>query len=126
MSTAVLSDHVQTMLPASSDIASMKRKPVDAQKLLDDSLSSERESDQLDQEVEDLNHHIANLQDELEDILCGLQTQAKDKRRRRLQRDLVKLEDEDLPELVRELKDRKARREIEESVWARDRDRRNE
>ena len=89
-------------------------------------LSSERESDQLDQEVEDLNYHIANLQDELEDVSRGPRTQAKGERRRRLQRDLVKLEHEDLPELVRGLKDREARREIEKSVWARDRDRRNE
>jgi len=112
--------------PASSDIASMKRQLFNAQKLLDDSLSSERDSDQLDQEIEDLHYRIANLQDELEDVSRGPRTLAKDERRRRLQRDLMKLEHEELPELERKVKDREARREREKRGWARDRDRRND
>ena len=82
-------------------------------------LSSERESDQPNQEVEDLNYRITNLQHEFEDVSRGPRPQAKNERRRRLQRDLVKLEHEELPELERKLRDCEARREKEKREWHR-------
>ena len=58
---------------------------LNAQKLLEDSLSihsSECKSDQLDQESKDLHYCIIHLQDELKDVLCRPRTLAKDERRR--------------------------------------------
>ncbi|KAI6037806.1 hypothetical protein EDC04DRAFT_2868580 [Pisolithus marmoratus] len=95
--------------PAASDIASLKRQLLDTQKMLDDKLSSERESDQLDRDLEDLRYRIKRLQEDLE----------YDEERRRLERELV-------PELERKVEEREARKEREKRKWANERDKRNE
>ncbi|KAG6334877.1 hypothetical protein ID866_4218 [Astraeus odoratus] len=112
--------------PANSDIASLKRQLLNTQKMLDDTLSSERESDQLDRDLEDLRYRIRRLQDDLEYVSRGPRTATKDEERRRLERELVRLMHEEVPELERKVEERDARREREKREWARERDMRNE
>ncbi|KIN98721.1 hypothetical protein M404DRAFT_31043, partial [Pisolithus tinctorius Marx 270] len=112
--------------PASSDIASLKRQLLNTQKMLDDNLSSERESDQLDRDLEDLRYRIKRLQEDLEYVSRGTRTTTKDEERRRIERELMRLMHEDVPELERKVEEREARREREKRKWANERDKRNE
>ncbi|KIK11197.1 hypothetical protein PISMIDRAFT_19734, partial [Pisolithus microcarpus 441] len=112
--------------PATSDIASLKRQLLNTQKMLDDKLSSERESDQLDRDLEDLRYRIKRLQEDLEYVSRGPRTTTKDEERRRLERELMRLMHEEVPELERKAEEREARREREKRKWANERDKRNE
>lgn len=112
--------------PATSDLASMKRELLNTQKMLDDALTNERSSDALDRELEDLRYKIARLQEDLEYTSKGPKTTARDEERRRLERELVRLMHDEVPELEKKVEAREARREREKREWARDRDRRNE
>ncbi|KAI6142281.1 hypothetical protein EDD17DRAFT_253805 [Pisolithus thermaeus] len=112
--------------PATSDIASLKRQLLNTQQMLDDKLSSERESDQLDRDLEDLRYRIKRLQEDLEYVSRGPRTTTKDEERRRLERELLRLMHEEVPELERKAEEREARREREKRKWANERDKRNE
>ena len=94
--------------------------------MLDDTLVNERSSDALDRELEDLRYRITRLQEDLEYVSKGPRTTAKDEERRRLERELVRLMHEEVPELEKKVEEREGRREREKREWARDRDRRNE
>ncbi|KAI6138321.1 hypothetical protein BKA82DRAFT_4343222 [Pisolithus tinctorius] len=111
--------------PAASDIASLKRQLLNTQKMLDDNLSSERESDQLDRDLEDLCYRIKRLQEDVEYVSRGTRATTKDEERR-IERELVKLMHEDVPELERKVEQREARGEREKREWANERDKRNE
>ncbi|KIN94363.1 hypothetical protein M404DRAFT_1008386 [Pisolithus tinctorius Marx 270] len=111
--------------PAASDIASLKRQLLNTQKMLDDNLSSERESDQLDRDLEDLRYRIKRLQEDLKYVSRGTWTTTKDEERR-IEKELMKLMHEDVPELERKVEQREARREREKREWANGRDKRNE
>ncbi|KAI6111343.1 hypothetical protein F5141DRAFT_777550 [Pisolithus sp. B1] len=112
--------------PATSDIASLKRQLLNTQQMLDDKLSSERESDQLDRDLEDLRYRIKRLQEDLEYVSRGPRTTTKDEERRRLERELMRLMHEEVPELERKAEEREARREREKRKWTNERDKRNE
>ncbi|KAG6375732.1 hypothetical protein JVT61DRAFT_2578 [Boletus reticuloceps] len=112
--------------PATSDISSIKRQLLNTQKMLDDTVANERTSDALDRELDDVRHRITRLQDDLEYASKGPRTTAKDEERRRLERELVRLIHEEVPELEKKVEGREARREKEKREWARDRDGRNE
>ncbi|KAI6138330.1 hypothetical protein BKA82DRAFT_25561 [Pisolithus tinctorius] len=111
--------------PAASDIASLKHQLLNTQKMLDDNLSSERESDQLDRDLEDLRYRIKRLQEDLEYVSRGTRTTTKDEERR-IEKELMKLMHEDVPELERKVEQHEARREREMREWANERDKRNE
>ncbi|KAF9228917.1 hypothetical protein BS17DRAFT_772724 [Gyrodon lividus] len=112
--------------PATSDLSLIKRQLLNTQKMLDDTLANERSSDVLDRELEDLRYRITRLQEDLEYVSKGPKTTAKDEEKRRLERELVRLMHEEVPELERKVEEREAKREREKREWARDRDRRNE
>lgn len=99
---------------------------MNTQKMLDDTLASERSSDALDRELQDLRYRITRLQEDLEYVSKSPRTTAKDEERRRLERELVRLMHEEVPELERKVEEREGRRDREKREWARDRDRRNE
>ncbi|KAH0830093.1 hypothetical protein J3R83DRAFT_1428 [Lanmaoa asiatica] len=112
--------------PATSDLSSIKRQLLNTQKMLDDTLANERSSDALDRELEDLRYRITRLQEDLEYVSKGPRTTAKEEERRRLERELVRLMHEEVPELEKKVEEREARKGREKREWARDRDRRNE
>ena len=94
--------------------------------MLDDTLANERSSDALDRELEDLRYRITRIQEDLEYVSKGPRTTAKDEERRRLERELVRLMHEEVPELEKKVEQREGRRGREKREWARDRDQRNE
>ncbi|KIJ10660.1 hypothetical protein PAXINDRAFT_172093 [Paxillus involutus ATCC 200175] len=112
--------------PAASDLSSIKRQLLNTQKMLDDTLVTERSSDALDRDLEDLRYRITRLQEDLEYVSKGPRTTTKDEEKRRLERELVRLMHEEVPELERKLEEREAKREREKREWTRDRDRRNQ
>lgn len=111
---------------ATSDLSSIKKQLLNTQKMLDDTLANERSSDSLDRELEDLRYRITRIQEDLDYVSKGPRTTAKEEERRRLERELVRLMHEEVPELEKKVEEREARREREKREWARDRDRRNE
>ncbi|KIO00856.1 hypothetical protein M404DRAFT_29251 [Pisolithus tinctorius Marx 270] len=62
----------------------------------------------------------------LEYVSRGTRTTTKDEERRRIERELMRLMHEDVPELERKVEEREARREREKRKWANERDKRNE
>ena len=67
----------------------------------------------LDEEMEDLKHKVKRLNEDLEYASRGVRTQKKDEERRRLERELMVLMHEEIPELERRIKDRDERKERE-------------
>ncbi|KIK25432.1 hypothetical protein PISMIDRAFT_9625 [Pisolithus microcarpus 441] len=63
---AMVYRHEDVPPPATSDIASLKHQLLNMQKMEDDKLSSGRELDQLDQDLEDLRYCIKRLQEDLD------------------------------------------------------------
>ena len=112
--------------PTTSDLSSIKRQLLNTQKMLDDTLANEQSSDVLDRELEDLRYRITRLQEDLEYVSKGPRTTAKNEERRRLERELVKLMHEEVPELEKRVEEREGKRERQKRDWVRDRDRRNE
>ncbi|KAG2066386.1 hypothetical protein BDR04DRAFT_1106832 [Suillus decipiens] len=82
--------------------------------------------DELDREMGDLRYRIKRLQEDLEYVSRGPRSASKDEERRRLERELLQLMHERVPELERKIEDRQARKERENREYARERDRRNE
>ncbi|KIK82034.1 hypothetical protein PAXRUDRAFT_832446, partial [Paxillus rubicundulus Ve08.2h10] len=112
--------------PAASDLSSIKRQLLNTRKMLDETLATERSSDALDRDLEDLRYRITRLQEDLEYVSKGPKTTTKDEEKRRLERELVRLMHEEVPELERKLEERDAKREREKREWSRDQDRRNQ
>ncbi|KAG1749461.1 hypothetical protein EDB19DRAFT_1680127 [Suillus lakei] len=94
-----------------ADMSDIKRQLANTQKMLDASA--------LDREMGDLRYRIKRLQEDLESA-------SKEEERRRLERELLQLMHEHVPELERKIQDRQARKEREDREYARERDRRNE
>ncbi|KAJ3005240.1 hypothetical protein NUW54_g4429 [Trametes sanguinea] len=76
--------------------------------------------------MDDLKYRVKRVQEDLEYVSRGPRTVARDEERRKLERELLELMHEKLPDLERRIKDREERREREKREWARERDRRNE
>ena len=113
-----------------ADLNDMKRQLENTAKMLDRSseLESSRtaEDEALDREMADLKYRVKRIQDDLDYVSRGPKTSGNAEERRRLERELVKLQYERLPDIERKLEDREKRREREKREWARDRDRRND
>ncbi|KAH9842454.1 uncharacterized protein C8Q71DRAFT_732931 [Rhodofomes roseus] len=113
-----------------SDLDEMKRQLENTAKMLDrateENASRTAEDEALDREMEDLRYRVNRVKDDLDYVSRGPRSQAKDEERRRLERELLKLMHERIPEVERKIKDREERRAREKREWAKDRDRRNE
>ncbi|OAX41282.1 hypothetical protein K503DRAFT_712926 [Rhizopogon vinicolor AM-OR11-026] len=109
-----------------ADISDLKRQLANTQKMLDASAEADAGDDDLDREMSDLRYRIKRLQDDLEYVSRGPRSASKDEERRRLERELLQLMHEHVPELERKIEDRQARKEREKREYARDRDRRND
>ncbi|KAG1741757.1 uncharacterized protein EDB91DRAFT_313156 [Suillus paluster] len=109
-----------------ADISDLKRQLANTQKMLDASAVADAGDDDLDREMSDLRYRIKRLQEDLEYVSRGPRSASKEEERRRLERELLQLMHERVPELERRIEDSQARKEREKREYARERDRRNE
>ena len=112
------------------DISVMKRQLENTAKMLDrsneENASRTREDDELERERSDLRYRIKRLQDDLDYVSRGPRSHAKDEERRELERELLHLMHEKLPDLEKRIEENQARKEKEKREQTRDRDRRND
>lgn len=112
------------------DLSVMKRQLENTAKMLDrtteDSAARTREDDELDREMSDLRYRIKRLQDDLDYVSRGPRSYAKDDERRKLERELLHLMHEKLPDLEKRIEENQARKDKEKREQMRDRDRRND
>ncbi|KAI5118090.1 hypothetical protein M0805_007740 [Coniferiporia weirii] len=114
----------------SEDLESMKRQLENTAKMLDQSTEENanrtREDEELEREMEDLRYRIKRIQEDLEYVSRGPRSTAKDEERRKLERDLLHLMHERIPEVEKKQEERQRRHEREKREWQRERDRRND
>ena len=108
----------------------MKRQLENTAKMLDrtteENAARTREDDDLEREMSDLRYRIKRLQDDLDYVSRGQRTYAKDDERRKLERELLHLMHETLPDLEKRIEENQARKDKEKREHTRDRDRRND
>lgn len=113
-----------------SDLSDMKRQLENTAKMLDrtaeESAARTAEDDELEREMSDMRYRVKRLQEDLDYASRGPRTTAKDEERRRLERQLMTIMHERIPELERRIQDREERKKREEREWNRERDRRND
>ncbi|CCM04566.1 uncharacterized protein FIBRA_06747 [Fibroporia radiculosa] len=113
-----------------ADLSEMKRQLENTAKMLDraseENASRTAEDEALEREMADLRYRVNRVKDDLDYVSRGPRSTTKDEERRKLERELMKLMHERIPEVERKLQDREERRNREKREWARDRDRRND
>ncbi|PIL33059.1 transporter [Ganoderma sinense ZZ0214-1] len=113
-----------------ADLDDMKRQLENTAKMLDrvadENAARTAEDDALEREMSDLRYRVKRVQEDLEYLARGPRSVSKDEERRKLERELMELMHEKLPDLERRIKDREARKDREKREWARERDRRND
>ncbi|OCH86200.1 hypothetical protein OBBRIDRAFT_797422 [Obba rivulosa] len=113
-----------------SDLSDVKRQLEDTARRLDraaeESASRTAEDEALERELSDLKYKVKRVQEDLEYVSHGPRTVSKDEERRKLERELLKLMHERVPEVERKIKDREERKAREKREWTRERDRRND
>jgi actin cytoskeleton-regulatory complex protein PAN1 len=112
------------------DLSVMKRQLENTAKMLDrsnvENAARTREDDELEREMSDLRYRIKRLQDDLDRVSRGPRSYAKDEQRRELERELLHLMHEKLPDLEKRIEENQARKDKEKREQLRDRDRRND
>ena len=110
-----------------ADLSDMKRRLANTAQMLERTAQTEasrtKEDEELDQEMDDLKYRVKRVHDDLDYNARPPRTSAKDEERRRLERELLTLMHERIPDVERKIKAREERREREKRQWARDRDR---
>lgn len=111
------------------DLAEMQRQLENAAKRID-KVSAEQaarsaEDEALDRELDDLRRRVKRVQDDLDYATRGPRSFEKDEDRRRLERELLTLLHERLPEVQRKIDERDRRKRREKDDWVNTRDERN-
>lgn len=109
----------------SSDFDDLKKQLSSSQDLLERSYKAEDENEDLKAEIDDLKYRIKRVQEDIEFNKSGRRTEAKDNERRRLERELLFLMHEKLPELEDKKREADRQRRSEDRAAARKRDSRN-
>ena len=113
-----------------ADISDIRRQLQNTSMMLDrsaeDSSRKSAEDEQLEQEMDDLKYRVKRLQEDIDYVSKGRRSADKDEERRKLERELLFLMHEKLPELERRQKRREEEKAMEERAGIRARDRRNE
>lgn len=110
----------------SSELDSLKRDLEKSSAVLDrtadDFAKRTEEDEQLEQELDDLKYCVRRVKDDIEYVSRGKRTPEKDEERRKLERELMYLMHERLPEVEKKIEDReeKKRQEVREGIRARD------
>ncbi len=114
----------------SSDLSDMKRQLENTAKMLDrtneENAAKTAEDEELDRELSDLRYRARRVQEDLDYASKGPRTSGKEEEKRRLERELLSLLHDRLPELERRIQDREERKKRELREWNRERDKRNE
>jgi actin cytoskeleton-regulatory complex protein PAN1 len=113
-----------------ADLSDMKRQLANTAQMLERTAQAEatrtQEDEELDQEMDDLKYRVKRVRDDLDYNARPPRTSSKEEERRRLERELLSLMHERIPEVERKIKAREERKEKEKRQWARDRDRAND
>ena len=113
-----------------ADLSDMKRRLANTAQMLERTAQAEasrtKEDEELDQEMDDLKYRVKRVQDDLDYNARPPRTSSKEEERRRLERELLSLMHERIPDVERKIKAREERKEREKRQWARDRDRAND
>ncbi|GAA6030396.1 hypothetical protein JCM8097_009087 [Rhodosporidiobolus ruineniae] len=110
----------------SSELDDVKRRLREAQRDVDRSREEDDEEEDLKEELRRLNRKIQRVQDDLDDNRrSGRRTAAKDEERRLLERELLRLEHEDLPRIEKRLEQKEREKRLEQKKYAIERDDRN-
>jgi len=109
-----------------ADLDDIKRDLDRTDSMLESSRQRDDDESRLDHELEDLQYRIKRLQDDIEYISRpGRRSEANDQERRKLERELLRLRHEDLPELEAKISSRDRQRRQESLAYSRQRDERN-
>lgn len=109
-----------------SDLGSLKKQLKATQDLLDRTYKDDSDDDDVDAEIEDLQYRIKRVQEDIEFSKSGRRTEGKDHERRRLERELLFLMHEKLPELEEKIRQRDRKKRLEDKSKAKTRDARNQ
>lgn len=115
---------------ASDEISDLRRQLDETSAMLDkqtkDSERKNQEDEELEQEIEDIKYRVRRIKEDIDYVSKGRRSQEKDDERRKLERELLHLMHEKLPELERRQERRAEEKRMEERAGARARDKRNE
>jgi hypothetical protein len=115
---------------AGAEIGDLRRQLQNTSAQLDKSNAEyERKSEEderLEQEVDDLKYRVKRLQEDIDYVSKGRRSAEKDEERRKLEREVLFLMHEKLPELERRQQQREEEKKMEERAGTRARDRRND
>jgi hypothetical protein len=113
---------------AADDLDDVKKSLRSGQNLLQSARERDDEKDDLVEEVRDLKRRIERVNDDLEYNLrsTGRRTAGKEDERRKLERELLRLEHEDLPRLVRRLEEKERDGKRDKAKFVLERDQRND
>ena len=114
----------------SADLSDMKRQLENTARMLDrateESTLRTAEDEALDREMSDLKWKVKRVQEDLEYVSRGPRSFRADEERRRLERELLDLMHNRVPDVEKKLAEREERRERQKRERDRERDRRNE
>ncbi|KAK4688172.1 actin cytoskeleton-regulatory complex protein PAN1, partial [Tremellales sp. Uapishka_1] len=115
---------------SSAEIGDLRRQLANTSALLDrsnDDYARKSEEDELlEQEVDDLKRRVKRIQEDIEYVSRGKRTAEKDEDRRKLERELLFLMHEKLPEVERRQEEREEEKKRDERLGNRARDKRND
>jgi len=115
---------------SSADIGDIRRQLQNTSALFDrtneESMRKSAEDEELEQEVDDLKYKVKRIQEDMEYVSKGRRSGEKDEERRKLEREMLYLMHEKLPELERRQQQREDGRRMEERAGVRARDKRND
>ena len=111
---------------SNSELDDVKRRLKEAQREADRGREDDDEEEDLKEELRRINRKIQRVQDDLDDNRrSGRRTAAKDEERRLLERELLKLEHDDLPRLEKRLEEKEREKRLDRKKYAIERDDRN-
>lgn len=112
------------------ELGSIRRDLENSSKVLDRTAANfaERteEDERLEQELDDLKYRVRRVKDDIEYVSRGKRSDDKDEERRKLERELLYLMHERLPEVEKKIEEREERKRQEARDGIRARDKRNE
>lgn len=109
-----------------SELDDVKKSLQNTRSLVEKSRDRDDEEEELRDELRDLKRRIERVHDDLEyNLRSGRRTASKDDEKRKLERELLKLEHEELPRLSRRMEEKERDKKRDKAKFALERDSRN-